>query len=292
MFGSAFIAPEHLLLGILREDRNLVTRLGFDPMSATRREVEALAGKRETGIATSMELPLSIEAKRALAYGAEECDALGHRYVDTPHLLLGLMRLEASPLTDLLRRHGVEYAPFRQTVTAEAAPEPARRTPEVLEQMEASVPRAASLQAPVSTLQQLVEITAARLRGQPDAYGDQPLKREPWTRKEALGHLIDWAIAHQHWITRALLDSRLQGAAYPGEAEAASQEYGKFPWMDVVDLWILLNGLLIHLLLRVPQEKLAVPCRIGIAEPVPLSGLIDAYIEHCQDITGQILAHL
>jgi hypothetical protein len=49
---------------------------------------------------------------------------------------------------------------------------------------------------------------------------------------------------------------------------------------------------LIHVLLRVPQDKLDVPCRIGIAAPVPLAKLIDAYLEYCQDIVGQILAHL
>jgi len=53
-----------------------------------------------------------------------------------------------------------------------------------------------------------------------------------------------------------------------------------------------LNRLLIHVLLRVPENKLSVPCRIGIAAPVSLAKLVDAYIEHYQDILGQILARL
>jgi len=38
--------------------------------------------------------------------------------------------------------------------------------------------------------------------------------------------------------------------------------------------------------------KLGLPCRIGIAEPVWLSKLIEAYLAHCDDIMGEILARL
>jgi hypothetical protein len=53
-----------------------------------------------------------------------------------------------------------------------------------------------------------------------------------------------------------------------------------------------LNRLLIHLLRRIPENKLDLPCRIGIAEPVPLAKLLETYVEHCQDIVAQVLAHL
>ncbi len=53
-----------------------------------------------------------------------------------------------------------------------------------------------------------------------------------------------------------------------------------------------LNRLLIHVLQRLPKDKADMPCRIGIAEPVPLVKLMDAYVEHCHDIVGQILARL
>jgi hypothetical protein len=44
--------------------------------------------------------------------------------------------------------------------------------------------------------------------------------------------------------------------------------------------------------MRIPEAKIAVPCRIGIEEPVPLSQLLTRYVEHCEDITGQILTRL
>ena len=141
-------------------------------------------------------------------------------------------------------------------------------------------------------MRQLVDNTGARLREFAAPHGDQRLKRKPWTRKEALGHLIDWAIAHQQWLARALMESRLTAAGYPDEAAVAVEHYADFGWVETVDLWISLNGLLVHVLLRVPEEKLRVQCRIGIAEPVPLSKLMEAYLAHLGDIVGQILARL
>ena len=56
-----------------------------------------------------MDLPLSHEFKRALEYAAEEADALQHKMIDSAHLVLGLMRVEACLAATLLRKHGVEY---------------------------------------------------------------------------------------------------------------------------------------------------------------------------------------
>jgi hypothetical protein len=71
-----------------------------------------------------------------------------------------------------------------------------------------------------------------------------------------------------------------------------AQQYDNFSWQDTVDLWVSLNRLLVHVLMRIPEDKLKMPCRIGIAEPIPLSELIARYVTHCQDLVGQILAHL
>lgn len=291
------ITAEELLLGILREDKTLVARLGFDTLIAIRKELEQLAlpqGEHER-VPTSVDLPLSHESKRVLEYAAEEADALQHKTIDSPHLVLGLMRVEGCLAAQLLRKHGLEYEQYRKSVAnqmpeAELRTRPLERAAE-WHQAEALAPRAASFQPTIQALQQLVDNTAARLRDS-DSYGDQRLKRKPWTRKEALGHLIDWAMAHEQWLTRALLESRLTAAEYPREEAPAIQHYAEYSWKETVDLWVLLNRLLIHVLLRVPEKKLSVPCRIGIAAPVSLAKLVDAYIEHYQDILGQILARL
>jgi hypothetical protein len=140
-------------------------------------------------------------------------------------------------------------------------------------------------------LRNLVDSTLDGVRlGKAD--GEQLLKRKPWTRIEALGHLIDWGMAHQQWLVQALLESKVTAPGYPDETAAAIERYADFYWPESVDLWVSLNRLLVHVLEGLPEDKASAPCRIGIAEPIPLAKLMDAYIEHCQDIVGQILARL
>jgi hypothetical protein len=192
-----------------------------------------------------------------------------------------------------LRKQGLAYKEYRDVVSQGLLEGTPLRPVEhlgALPQPEPVAPQAASLQATIQALQEVVVSMAARSRS--DSYGDGRLKRKPWTRKEALGHLIDWAIAHQQWLTRAVIESRLAAAGYPDEAAVAIQHYAEHSWTDTVDLWVLLNQLLIHVLLRVPEDKANLPCRIGIAAPVPLAKLMEAYVEHCQDIVGQMLARL
>jgi hypothetical protein len=282
MLGTREITCEGLLLGILREDKTVAMRVGIGALDSIRNELEHKGGL----VSTSVDLPLSHDSKRVLAYAAEEADALGHRDIDSPHLMLGVLRMEDSVAAQLLRKRGVEYEQFRHIVARGERADPAPGPPAPV------APEAAWLQPTISGLQQLVDNTAARLREFADSYGDQRLKRKPWTRKEALGHLIEWAMVHHQWLTWALMESKLRAAGYPDEAAVAVQHYSDFPWAETVDLWVSLNKLLIHALLRIPSRKLNVSCWIGIAEPVSLAKLIDAYSEYCEEIVGQILARL
>ncbi len=291
MFGSEQITSGELLLGILREHNALAMRIGIGVVESIRNELQPLSPPKQK-VSTSVDLPLSNESKRALAYGAEEADALGHKHIDAPHLLLGLMRLEESLAAQLLWKHGIKYAEFRKIVAQEGLAERKTERPAAWQEPLAVAPQAKVLEPAISALRQLVDNTSARLREYSDAYGDQPLKRKPWTRKEALGNLIDWAMLHRQWVIRALMESKLKATEYPDEAAVAIQRYAEFPWSETVDLWVSLNRLLIHLLLRVPEDKVDLPCRIGIAEPISLAELVEAYVKYCEDIVGQILARL
>lgn len=149
----------------------------------------------------------------------------------------------------------------------------------------------------IRALENLLDGTVAHLHAYSISYGEQRLKREPqadkpWTRKEAFGHLIDWAMAHQQWFSLALAESKLTATGYPGEAEVALQHYADYSGWETVDLWVMLNWLLIHVLRRVPEDRLGAPCRIGIADSIPLAELVSRYVQHCEDIVGQILARL
>src|SRR5882724_9969469 len=97
-FGSPHIEPEHLVLGLLREDPALRELLqGGNAVEAIRKRVEAHAGssKREK-IPVSIDLPLSHSCKRALACGAEEADRLKSIHIYCAHLALGILRDEKS----------------------------------------------------------------------------------------------------------------------------------------------------------------------------------------------------
>jgi ATP-dependent Clp protease ATP-binding subunit ClpC len=114
-FGSPFIETEHLLLGILREDKDISHRyLGSQAtFEALRKQVEQHTTIREL-ISTSVDLPLSNESKRVLAYAAEEAETLAHKHIGTEHLLLGLLREEKSFAAELLRERGLRLASVRE----------------------------------------------------------------------------------------------------------------------------------------------------------------------------------
>src|SRR5271157_5115660 len=96
-FGSPYIETEHLLLGLLREDKALANRFlrSHAAVESIRKQIEGHTAPREK-VSTSVDLPLSHECKRVLAYGAEEAERLTHKHIGTEHLLLGLLREEKS----------------------------------------------------------------------------------------------------------------------------------------------------------------------------------------------------
>jgi ATP-dependent Clp protease ATP-binding subunit ClpC len=117
-FGAPAIEPEHLLLGLMREDKTLTGR--FFPraqvsIEAIRKEIEGRTLLREK-ISTSVELPLAPETKRVLAYAHEESDRLQHRHIGTEHLLLGLLREDRSMAAEILYERGLRLNAVRDEI--------------------------------------------------------------------------------------------------------------------------------------------------------------------------------
>jgi ATP-dependent Clp protease ATP-binding subunit ClpC len=112
-FGSPYIESEHLLLGIIREDRALTNRFLRSGVASIRRRVESQTAAREK-TSTSVDLPLSNESKRVLAYAGEEAERLAHKYIGTEHLLLGLLREEKCFATQILTERGVQLSEVRE----------------------------------------------------------------------------------------------------------------------------------------------------------------------------------
>jgi ATP-dependent Clp protease ATP-binding subunit ClpC len=107
-FGSPYIETEHLLLGVLREDKALTHRFlhGLGSVESIRKQIENATTIREK-VSTSVDLPLSDESRRVLVYAADEADKLAHKQIGTEHLLLGLLCEEKSFAGQLLHEHGV-----------------------------------------------------------------------------------------------------------------------------------------------------------------------------------------
>src|ERR1700723_1082793 len=125
-FGSPYIETEHLLLGLLREDKALTNRFlrSHASVESIRKQIEQRTVIREK-VSTSVELPLSNECKRVLAYAAEEAERLSHKHIGSEHLLLGLLREEKCFAAEILQERGLRLPAIReelQRTTQEKTP--------------------------------------------------------------------------------------------------------------------------------------------------------------------------
>ena len=129
--GSVSIETEHLLLGLIREGKGLMSRvLARSNVSAEtlRKEVEGRTVFRAK-VEQSDEIPFSAETKRALAFATEEADRLLHTYIGTEHLLLGILREEQSLAASVLTGRGIRLGAVREDIVKSAherPPAPAR----------------------------------------------------------------------------------------------------------------------------------------------------------------------
>ena len=117
-FGSPFIETEHLLLGLLREDKALTNRFlrSHASIESIRKQIEGRTPIREK-VSTSVDLPLSQECKRVLAYAAEEAERLAHKHIGTEHLLLGLLREDKSFAAEILHERGLRLSTLREELS-------------------------------------------------------------------------------------------------------------------------------------------------------------------------------
>ncbi len=129
-FGDEMIGDAHLLLGLLREDKEIFQRVLRPPGETSSREavlpiVEDLRRKVENAIgpprspqSTSPDLPLNNIAKRVLAYAAEEAEMMSHRHIGTEHLLLGMLREQGCVAAAVLQEARIEIVTARELIAA------------------------------------------------------------------------------------------------------------------------------------------------------------------------------
>jgi hypothetical protein len=115
-FGSNSIEPEHLLLGVLRENSKDLGRFFADSSAIQTifQETRASLTVGEKKILSS-NLALSSACKRILVYAQEEAAHLNDR-VGGEHLLVGILREEEANASEILRKHGLHLDAAREKI--------------------------------------------------------------------------------------------------------------------------------------------------------------------------------
>jgi ATP-dependent Clp protease ATP-binding subunit ClpC len=109
-----YIGTEHLLLGLIREEGGVAGRvlreLGLE-VDRVQEIVERLTG---TGQYRGGKLDLSPGTQQVLEYAVDEARRMGHHYIGTEHLLLGLVRHGEGVAIDVLRKLGITAEQIRR----------------------------------------------------------------------------------------------------------------------------------------------------------------------------------
>ena len=116
--GHDHIGTEHILLGLIDEGRGVgttaLTSMGIN-LDQMRQAVQDSIGRGAQPPA-SEHIPFSPQSKKALELSLREANQLGHNYIGTEHILLGLIR-EGGGAAQLLAGAGVDHDRARQQVT-------------------------------------------------------------------------------------------------------------------------------------------------------------------------------
>jgi ATP-dependent Clp protease ATP-binding subunit ClpC len=113
---SEFLDTEHILLAILREEDSIpvaiLRKIGISA-DTVKFEIEKKISE-EVNLLTYGEIPFSPKAKKVLEYAIEEARLLGHPYIGSEHLFLGLIKEEEGIAGKVLRSFGVNLLGARQ----------------------------------------------------------------------------------------------------------------------------------------------------------------------------------
>src|ERR1700674_4890705 len=113
-----YVGTEHILLGLIALGEGVAAQvlanLGVD-LRRVRSEIEKIVGTGDNVMLLG-EIPFTPRAKKVLEYAVEEAQHMGHSYVGTEHLLLGLIREEEGVAARVLENLGVRLDIVREEV--------------------------------------------------------------------------------------------------------------------------------------------------------------------------------
>jgi hypothetical protein len=162
MLNHNYVGTEHILLGLVHEGEGIAGRalaaLGIS-LEAVRQQVEAIIGQGQQ--APAGHIPFTPRAKRVLELSLREALQLGHNYIGTEHVLLGLIREGEGVAAQVLVRLGADLIRVRRQVTQlvhDNEPEPVSTSrpdrgllPRLVIRLDAVEKRLAAIEARVGT---------------------------------------------------------------------------------------------------------------------------------------------
>ena len=117
MLSHNYIGTEHILLGLIHEGDGIAAKalesLGVS-LEAVRAQVEEIIGQGQQ--APSGHIPFTPRAKKVLELSLREALQLGHNYIGTEHILLGLIREGEGVAAQVLHKLGADLNRVRQQV--------------------------------------------------------------------------------------------------------------------------------------------------------------------------------
>src|SRR6187200_729602 len=130
MLNHNYIGTEHILLGLIHEGEGVAAKAleSMDiSLNAVREQVQEIIG--EGSHAPSGHIPFTPRAKKVLELSLREALQLGHNYIGTEHILLGVVREGEGVAAQVLVKLGADLSRVRQEViglmSAHAGPDPA-----------------------------------------------------------------------------------------------------------------------------------------------------------------------
>jgi ATP-dependent Clp protease ATP-binding subunit ClpA len=113
-----YIGTEHILLGLVHEGEGVAAKalesLGIS-LAVVQQQVEEIIGQGQEE--PSGHIPFTPRAKKVLELSLREAQQLGHNYIGTEHILLGLIREGDGVAAQVLVQHGADLNRVRQQVT-------------------------------------------------------------------------------------------------------------------------------------------------------------------------------
>ncbi len=117
-FNHDYIGTEHILLGLIREGEGVAAAVlvgvGLDP-EKIRMEIEKVVQPGPTTV-VSGDIPFNPKAKKAIELAMDEAESMGHNYIGTEHILLGLIREGEGVAAQVLINLGLDLDKVRNEV--------------------------------------------------------------------------------------------------------------------------------------------------------------------------------